>query len=71
MPRESIEVSDGAFLYVAGKQKLADRKEPYKIVVHDKTGNAIDEKRIRVGLPRNAREAGITLEPAAEACATP
>jgi hypothetical protein len=49
----------GAFMYVASRAELARGSGPYKLLALDAKGDVLAEAPANVGLPANARKAGI------------
>jgi hypothetical protein len=52
---------DGAFHYVASRQDIRSGRQMYKLVARGQTGAVLAERKIAMGLPKNAKDAG--LEP--------
>ena len=52
--------SDGAFNYVAGREKLEKGAVPYKLIARGATGTILAERDVAIGLSHNAKKAGQT-----------
>lgn len=59
----------GAFMYVASRAELARGSGPYKLLARDANGDVLAEATANVGLPANARKAGIDPPRAEASCA--
>lgn len=59
----------GAFMYVASRAELARGSGPYKLLARDANGDVLAEATANVGLPANARKAGIDPPRPGASCA--
>jgi hypothetical protein len=59
----------GAFMYVASRAELARGSGPYKVLARDAKGDVVAEEPANVGLPANARSAGVDPPRPAASCA--
>jgi hypothetical protein len=60
--------SDGAFNYVAGKDKIENGVLPFKLIARGTQGTILAERDVAIGLTRSAKEAGLAAPRPAKAC---
>lgn len=60
--------ADGAFNHVVGADKIKKGELPYKLVAHGAGGEALAEKKVSIGLPLNAKKAGLEEPRPRQAC---
>jgi hypothetical protein len=66
---ESLQLDgDGVFNHVVGAAQIRDGVIPYKLIASDARGQVLAERTIAIGLPLNARKAGLEAPRPARAC---
>jgi hypothetical protein len=59
---------DGVFNYVAGAAQIREGVIPYKLIASDARGQVVAERTISIGLPLNAKKAGLEPPRPGRAC---
>jgi hypothetical protein len=59
---------DGVFNHVVGAAEIRDGVIPYKLIASDARGQVVAERTILIGLPRNAKSAGLDAPRPGRAC---
>lgn len=59
---------DGVFNHTVGREEIKKGELPYKLIARNSAGETIAERTIMIGLPRNAKVAGLPEPRPKEAC---
>jgi hypothetical protein len=59
---------DGAFNHVIGREQIENGELPYKLIARGSAGDVLAERVVAVGLPGNAKNAGLEAPHPEQAC---